>query len=189
VTERDAERPSLKIPGSPISELPWSADFVMQAIELLPVSLADGELIALKPDCADSFVVGWPAGARPEDIAARAIESLGMRPIVLHSTSWRHSGNEVVLTYLVVVPEDAILPESWEIAPIAHTQLARGDATTPPPVIGVSQVLEHALRHLAWLVREDEQIGAALPGWDGHLASYVPEPFRALGGPGLEVGG
>lgn len=75
----------------------------MQAIEILPVVLRDGQPFSLRPEHAESFVVGWPAGARPEEVAARAIERLGMQLSVLHSTSWRHAGREVVLTYLAVV--------------------------------------------------------------------------------------
>ena len=107
-------RPSRDVVGlpPPLSELPWSADFVMQAIEVLPVALAAGELLSLRPDCADSFVVGWPAGARPEEVAARALESLGLPPIVLHSTSWRHAGAEVILTYLAVVARAALARRS-----------------------------------------------------------------------------
>src|SRR5690242_15336338 len=102
--------PSSEIAGlpSPLSELPWSAEFVMQAIEILPVTLRDGHILSLRPDCADSFVVGWPAGARPDDVATGALARLGLAPVVLHSTSWRHDGVEVVLTYLAVVaPHDA----------------------------------------------------------------------------------
>jgi len=179
------ERPSHHISGlpAPLSELPWSADFVMQAIEVLPVVLREGRLLSLRPDCADSFIVGWPARARPEEVAARALGQLGMDPIVLHSTSWRHSGDEVVLTYLAVVSPVAALPPSWETLSITHTELARGDATAPPTAINVLQVLEHALRHLAWLVRDDREIAKALPEWLEILDDYVPEPFRAFGGP------
>jgi hypothetical protein len=173
------ERPSEAIQGlpGPLSEQPWSADFVMQAIEVLPVALSNRRLIALRPEHAESFIIGWPAGAKPEEVAAAALSRLGMPPVVLHSTSWRHAGQEVVLTYIAIVTPDA-LPESWAEDAIARAELARGDATTPPPVIGVSQVLEHALRHLAWLVKEDAGIAAALPGWQVILQSYVPEPFR-----------
>jgi hypothetical protein len=180
----DAERPSSEITGlpAPASELPWSATFVMQSIELLPVALADGAIVSLRPDCADSFIVGWPAGAKPEDTAIAALHGLGLKPHVLHSTSWRHAGNEVVLTYLAVLAPDYELPESWETRSVGHAELARGDVTTPPPTIAVDQVLEHGLRHLAWLARDDEVIGRALPDWTGVLDDYVPEPFRALGG-------
>jgi hypothetical protein len=177
------ELPSRDIKGlpAPLSELPWSADFVMQAIEILPVAAQDDQLVCLSPAHADSFVIGWPAGTLPEEVAARSLESLRLKPLVLHSTSWRSAGGEVVLTYLAVVESTASPPESWLCEPVVHIELARGDVTAPPPAISVSQVLEHALRHLAWLVEEDEVIAEALPGWKALLQSYVPEPFRAFG--------
>jgi hypothetical protein len=185
VTSNRGDLPSEHISGlpGPLSELPWSAEFVMQAIEILPVSVDGGQLVALSPAHADSFVVGWPAGTQPEEVAAKALQTLGFNPIVLHSTSWRHAGGEVVLTYLAVVEPLMSLPESWVVAPIDHRELARGDVTAPPPAIGVAQVLEHALRHLTWLVHEDEIIAGALPGWTELLQGYIPEPFRAFGGP------
>jgi hypothetical protein len=64
-----------------------------------------------------------------------------------------------------VVSEGTQPPESWKLEEIEHAALVRGGATTPPPVIGVGQVLEHALRHLAWLVNEDAEIAAQLPDW------------------------
>lgn len=177
------EKPSEEIKGlpKPLSEQPWSPDFVMQAIEILPVTLRDAELISFRPEHSDSFIIGWPAGAKPEEVSAGALLTLGLRPIVLHSTSWRQAGQEVVLTYLAVV-SPGFVPESWLEDTIQRTELARGDATSPPPVIGVTQVLEHALRHLAWLVREDREIAAALPGWQTILAGYAPEPFRPFAG-------
>ncbi len=184
----DSEKPSSQLGdmGLPVSELPWSADFVMQSIEILPVALGKGRLISLRPDCADSFLIGWPAGRKPEEVAARAIESLGFRPVVLHSTSWRHAETEVVLTYLAVVAADYALPDSWETAPVTRAELARGDTTTPPAAITAGQVLEHALRHLAWLHGEDEAVTRALPGWSDCLRVYSAEPFRALNTPDLQ---
>jgi hypothetical protein len=180
----ESARPSREIQGSsgPLSELPWSADFVMQAIEVLPVTRRDGALVSFRPEHADSLIVGWPAGARPEEVAAGVLAGLSLSPPVLHSTSWRHAGNEVVLTYLAVISSDTPLPESWLATSAVRAELARGDATAPPPVIDVSQVLEHALRHLAWLLQDDAEIAHALPGWADALKDYIPEPFRALGG-------
>ena len=99
------DRPSKDIsdlPG-PVSETWWSADFVMQAIEILPVTLRGRRIWSFSPEHADSLIVGWPANHKPEEVAARAVEDLGMRPLVLHSTSWRHVDTEVVLTYICVV--------------------------------------------------------------------------------------
>ena len=82
-----SDRPSRDIdsmPG-PLSEVLWSPDFVMQSIEILPVSLRQGLLWSLRPEHADSFVVGWPAGARPEEVAAQAMVYLGMEHNGLHS--------------------------------------------------------------------------------------------------------
>ncbi len=181
----DDERPSAHVAGLPAaaSELPWSADFVMQAIEILPVALRDGRLYCLRPIHADSFVVGWPVRARPEEVALKALAQLGMEPIVLHSTSWRQADDEVVLTYLAVVSQHTRPPVSWELTPVTHAELARGEATAPPVAVGVAQVQEHALRHLAWLLRDDAVIAGLLSDWSNILADYVPEPFRAFGGP------
>jgi hypothetical protein len=88
-----------------------------------------------------------------------------------------------VLTYLAVVAPAAAAPTSWQSLPVPRAELARGDATGPPPAIGVLQVQEHALRHLAWLLRDDPAIAGALPGWPAPLAGYLPEPFRAFRGP------
>ena len=178
------DRPSGDIdsmPG-PLSETLWSPDFVMQAMEILAVSLRHGRLWSLRPEHADSFVIGWPAGARPEEVAAQAMVQLGMEPAVLHSTSWRHAGKEVVLTYIAVVPPDSPPPPSWLLVEIARSELARGDATAPPSSIGVMQVLEHALRHLAWLRQDDPTIATLLDDWSDALSDYIPEPFRAFGG-------
>jgi hypothetical protein len=64
---------------------------------------------------------------------------------------------------------------------VARAELARGDATGPPEAIGVAAVIEHGLRHLAWLVHDDPAIAEALSDWTGALSSYQAEPFRALG--------
>ena len=169
--------------GEPPSETLWSADFVMQSIEVLPVSLRDGRLWSYRPEHADSFVVGWPAGEKPEEVAARAMALIGIEPTVLHSTSWRHADREVVLTYMAVVPPGSEAPQSWKIEEVVRSELARGDATAPPSSIGVYQVQEHALRHLTWLRKDDPTIAELLDDWSQALADYVPEPFRAFGGP------
>jgi hypothetical protein len=178
-----ADPPSESIRGlpPPVSELPWSSDFVMQAIEILPVARSTEGIVWYRPEHAESFVVGWPARAKPDDVARGALERLGMRARVLHSTSWRHADDEVVLTYLAVVEPATQVPESWHVASVTRVELARGDTTAPPATIDVSQVVEHALRHLAWLVRDDPVITRELRGWAGPLEAYVPEPFRSLG--------
>ena len=85
------------------------------------------------------------------------------------------------MTFLVVIEPPGRLPETYEIETVTRTDLARGHATGPPADVHISQVVEHGLRHLAWLLREDVAIGEALSGWARDLADYEPEPFRAFG--------
>jgi hypothetical protein len=79
-----------------------------------------------------------------------------------------------------VVNRDDLAAELSGI-PIARAELARGGATSAPAAIGNAQVLEHGLRHLAWLVGDDEVVRTTLSeDWKKLLADYVPEPFRHL---------
>ena len=69
-----------------------------------------------------------------------------------------------------------------DTAPIGRSELARSAATEAPPDIAYQQVLEHGLRHMAWLATDDPVVRGELTGpWQSVLATYAPEPFRALG--------
>ena len=46
--------------------------------------------------------------------------------------------------------------------PVGRVDLARGGATTAPAAIGTAQVVEHGLRHLAWLAEDDPVVAARL---------------------------
>jgi hypothetical protein len=109
-----------------------------------------------------------------------ALRRYGLEARVLHSTSWRHDGDHVVLTYLAVIDPPASLNPNLTSEPVARTELARGGETAAPASIATAQVLEHALRHLAWLVSDDSAVSSALPEWPPALEGYVPEPFRQL---------
>jgi hypothetical protein len=76
---------------------------------------------------------------------------------------------------------DPHLVGSMESGPVHRAELARSAATAAPREIGHQAVLEHGIRHLAWLVREDPIVkGELAPEWHMLLAEYVPEPFRNL---------
>jgi hypothetical protein len=65
---------------------------------------------------------------------------------------------------------------------VSRAELARSEATVAPSAIGHSQVLEHAIRHLAWLANDDRTVRTRLSArWHAALEAYVPEPFRNLG--------
>jgi hypothetical protein len=167
--------------GPPISSLPWSPQFVAQTLEVLPVGLRDGELFWMKPVHADSLRVGLPANGKPGDVVLDVLKWYPLTPMVVHSTSWRHEQGRIVLTYVAVVAPPGSLPQdSLVITPVHRAELARGEAMAAPARIGVEAVLEHALRHLAWLIRDDPAVRRALSGWESALADFEPEPFRSL---------
>ena len=117
----------------------------------------------------------------PLDTTRRIVADALPGLLLMHSTSWRWDAGTTTLTFLAVIPDDAIGP--MEVESIERVDLARSAATEAPTSIAYRQVLEHALRHLAWLASEDEAVKTALtPGWHDRLASYVPEPFRQLHG-------
>ena len=85
----------------------------------------------------------------------------------------------MILTFVVVI--DADLVGAMDSKPIGRAELARSEATTAPPSIAQEQVVEHGLRHMAWLAKDDDTVAETLPGdWRTLLAGYVPEPFRHL---------
>ena len=116
----------------------------------------------------------------PVEVVRRLSAGLMGEPLLVHSTSWRRSRGAVILSF-VVVNRDEQAPELAGI-PIGRAELARSSATAAPVAIAHQQVLEHGLRHLAWLVADDETVRSVLSeDWKRVLAGYVPEPFRHLG--------
>lgn len=94
-----------------------------------------------------------------------------------------HGGQErrpdIRSRFVVVIDPAAI--SAMDTATVRRAALARGSAHAAPEAIGYHQVVEHELRHLAWLAKEDGAVGATLDdGWHALLADYVPEPFRQL---------
>jgi hypothetical protein len=167
----------------PVSDTPWSAEFVMQSLEILPLFLRAGRVFWLRPEHAGSLRVGWPVAAQPSQLVLDALAAYRLRPRLLHSTSWRHEGEQVVLTYVAVLPAEQASdgPDGPLVSrPLGHVELARGDATAPPCRIDLEQVLEHALRHLSWLLKDDPLVAEELRDWAGVLGSYAPEPFGGL---------
>jgi hypothetical protein len=180
--EEGSDQPVVEL-GPPISDVPWSAEFAQQSLEVLILTRDRDQAVWLKPAHGDTLLVGVPAAASPGDVVIETLGWYELEPRVVHSTSWRHDGGRLVLTYLAVVepPPTPPAPDVMQAVPVARTDLARGQATAPPKEIGVLQVIEHALRHLSWLVIDDPAIAEALPDWRPILDRYQPEPFRALG--------
>lgn len=112
-------------------------------------------------------------------MVARLSTNLMGPPLLVHSTSWRRDRGGVILSFVVV--NAAGQAAHLAGVPIQRAELARSSATSAAAAIQTNQVLEHGLRHLAWLAREDETVKGTLDGaWKVVLESYVPEPFRHL---------
>ena len=142
----------------------------------------NGDRLELTGPCgAAPWLIELGEPEHPVAAVERIVRDVVGPPALVHSTSWRRDGAAVVLTFVVVI--DADLVAGMQSAPIARSDLARSEATAAPASIAYEQVLEHGLRHLAWLATDDPVVRDELSNgaWQAVLAPYVPEPFRALG--------
>ena len=157
----------------------WDVDSPVQA-EVFVVWL-DGDRIALTgPDGPQAWHLQLGATEHPVEVVDRIVRDTVGPPILVHSTSWRRDRDAVILSFVVVISPQLV--GSMASLPIGRADLARSEATAAPRDIATEAVVEHGLRHLAWLVEDDPVVAAELPAaWRSVLAAYVPEPFRALG--------
>ena len=141
----------------------------------------NGDHLELTGPCgAAPWLIELGEVEHPVAVVERIVRDVVGPPVLVHSTSWRRDGAAVVLSFVVVIAPGLV--GEMETAPIGRSELARSAATEAPPDIAYQQVLEHGLRHMAWLATDDPVVRGELTGpWQAVLASYVPEPFRALG--------
>jgi len=159
------------------------------SIELFPVyARAEGagaDIVALHPTRAASWMLAFDGRTHPHEVVRAAMASeLRAKPLVAHSTSWRYDAENraLILTYIAVIAARSPPPRGFVEQRVERAPLARGGAATPPARILSAAVLNHAMEHLAWLLRVDPAVRSALPPeWALALASYVPEPARELG--------
>lgn len=147
--------------------------------EVFVLWLDDGEPALTGPCGAGPWLLEVGADEDPLEVVSAAVDQVLGEPRVVHSTSWRRSRGGVVLSFLAIVGRGQV----GEMAsiPVARADLARNTATSAPATIATAQVIEHGLRHLAWLVQDDPVVRERLTGaWTRALQEYVPEPFRHL---------
>jgi len=100
------------------------------------------------------------------DACARSLAGPGVA--LLHSTSWRHTADGIVLTYVALPDRDLTVT----VEPVLDLPATRGpDPLTPSPaVVRPVDVAAHACRHLAFLRHTDPQVAGAAIGarelWD-----------------------
>jgi hypothetical protein len=148
--------------------------------EVFVVWLNAGRLELTGPCGAAPWLIELGESDHPMETVEQVVRDVLGPPRLVHSTSWRRDRGAVILSFVVVI--DASQVRDMASAPIDRTALARSTATSAPAAIGFEQVVEHGLRHMAWLAQDDAAVGAELSeAWRSALAGYVPEPFRNLG--------
>jgi hypothetical protein len=141
--------------------------------------MAAGKVELAGPCGPDPWYIEVGANDDPVEVVARLSRNLMGQPLLVHSTSWRRARGGVILSF-VVVNSEGQAPNLTGI-PINRAELARSEATTAAKTIATNQVLEHGLRHLAWLAKDDVVVSKTLSdGWKRVLSNYVPEPFRHM---------
>jgi hypothetical protein len=164
-----------------IQRVPGAASRTGTVIEILPVYLKDREIWWLRPPAEASLQVGDDGSAHPGEAVASALAGHGLHPLAIHSTSWRFERGRLVVTYLAVLNVSDPPAEQLQATEVRRSDLARGSAFEPPPTIEMDHVVEHALRHLALLSKDDPAIRSLLPSeWFRALEAYEPEHFRSL---------
>jgi hypothetical protein len=159
--------------------VPWDVDSPVQA-EVFVVWLDGDRILLTGPDGPQPWILQLGATEHPVEVVDRIVRDVVGPPILVHSTSWRRDRDAVILSFVVVIGRELV--EGMASVPVERAQLARSTATAAPADIATSAVVEHGLRHLAWLVQDDPFVAAELPAaWQPLLAAYVPEPFRNLG--------
>ena len=149
-------------------------------VEVFVLCMHDGAIELTGPCGAAPWYIEKAAGEHPVDVVNRLVAQALGPPELVHSTSWRQREDGVVLSFFVVV--DSALVSAMDSRPVGRTDLARSGPTAAPATIAAGQVLEHAMRHLAWLAQEDVVVQSKLSGaWRSALRAYIPEPFRNLG--------
>jgi hypothetical protein len=148
-------------------------------LEVFVLRMKDGLPELAGPCGPDPWYIEVTAEDDPVEVVSRLSRNLMGEPVLVHSTSWRRARGGVVLSF-VVVNSDGQASQLAGI-PISRVELARSEATSAARTIAAAQVLEHGLRHLAWLAREDPIVmGVLNDDWKRALTDYRPEPFRNM---------
>lgn len=160
--------------------------------EILPVTLELNQVVMLRrreDGASPSWLVKHQSGMHPNDAV---IEHLKLffgdlfepQASIVHSTSWRYCQRteRLIVTYLVVLPQQTWIC-CWAASDriiaqrVGKIEQAHGDNLHPPERIEVSNILAHALDHLALLSCYDESIKAGLEsGWLEMLEIRLPRP-------------
>jgi hypothetical protein len=159
--------------------------------EVFPVTIFSGQAVLIRHPQEKQlppWIIPNQPDIHPNDLVVQSLvnffgDVFDPRSMIIHSTSWRYEqqGNQLLLTYLAVLPQGHWL-DSWlttkriSIEPIAVGAIQYGDHLFPPSPIERHHVLAHALDHLASLSTYDPGIQAVLePEWGEVLRLRSPK--------------
>ncbi len=164
---------------SAAADLPvWAVEGPVQA-EVFVLRLRSSVPELAGPCGPEPWYIEVGSDEDPVEVVKRLSTNLLGPPLLVHSTSWRRARGSVILTFVVVIGDEQG-PQYPGLA-IGRAELARSAATDAPRSIAATQVIEHGLRHLSWLARDDDVVKAVLSDdWKNVLAGYLPEPFQHL---------
>jgi hypothetical protein len=151
-----------------------------QILEAIILYLDEEGVHHLHPPESPTLFLEWAGDLQPGEEVVDAVARLGLSPFLVHSTSWRTEGGHIVITFVVGI--EPVLGQTPGLLDelVGRSELARGHALGPPVEVCPTQVVEHGLRHLAWLISDDESFHESLDPWAAALATYEPEPFRSF---------
>jgi hypothetical protein len=113
-------------------------------------------------------------------VVDRIVRDVVGPPMLVHSTSWRRDRDAVILSFVVVIAPDLVGfygERARSTGPISPAQRR-------PPHRATSRstaVIEHGLRHLAWLAEDDPVVAQTLPVRGAHPGDIRARTLRALG--------
>ena len=144
------------------------------SLEAIVLSLDGDGILHVSPHGRETVRAPWDPDLDPTEAIVDAVASLGLAPLMVHSTSWRIVRRELLLTFLIVAEPPSHLPDTFEVERVTRTELARGGPTAGPSDVHISQVVEHGLRHLAcWWPRTTRSTTRSRPG-RGHSGRTGP---------------
>lgn len=159
--------------------------------EVFPVTIVSGQAMLIRHPQEKQlppWIIPNQPHIHPNELVVDSVVSFfgnvfDSHSMIVHSTSWRYEqeGNQLLLTYLAVLPQGRWL-DYWlttrriSIEPIEAGTIRHGDHLFPPTLIERDHVLAHALDHLASLSTYDPAIQAVLePEWREVLRLRSPK--------------
>jgi DNA-binding CsgD family transcriptional regulator len=140
--------------------------------EAFVVWLNGHQLELARPRDAERWLIDVRAKDDPVELVNGNVRAVLGPPRLVHSTSWRREHGALILSFVVMVDSPRVVDLCSDV--IRRSKPARSGATPAPTEISPDQVLEHGLRHLAWLASDDPVVSSTLSvQWHRALATFI----------------